>query len=48
MSMYHPGKRSGAGVIVIFGSHVGPHILNIAYFQIYEGIGGYKKVFGGI
>ena len=35
---FHFGKRLGARDITIFGSHVGPHILNIEYFEVYEGI----------
>ena len=32
------GKRSGARVMTIFVSHVGPHLPNIEYFEVYEGI----------
>ena len=41
-------KSSGARVMTIFGSHVGPHILNIEYYEIYGGILGYMEIFGGI
>ena len=41
VSNYHFWKRSGARVMAICGSHVGPHIPNIGYFEVYEGIRGY-------
>ena len=31
-------RRSGARVMSVFGSHVGPHICIIEYFEVYEGI----------
>ena len=47
MSNSHLWKRLGARDIAIFGSHVGPHILNIVYLDAYGGIWGYMKVYGG-
>ena len=32
--------------MTIVGSYVGPHFPNIAYFEVYEGIWGYMKVYG--
>ena len=42
------GKRPAAGVMAIFGFHVGPHIHNIGYFEVYEGMWGYMGVHAGI
>ena len=33
-----PGGCPGARVMTIFGSYVGPHFSNIAYFEVYGGI----------
>ena len=33
-----PGGCSGAPVMAIFVSHVGPRFPNIGYFEVYEGI----------
>ena len=33
-----PVGCSGAPVIAMFVSHVGPHFPNIGYFEVYEGI----------
>ena len=43
-----PWGCSGARVMMIFGSHVGPHFANIEYFEVYEGICRYIKEFDGI
>ena len=43
-----PWGCSGARVMTIFGSHVGTHIPNIYYFEVYEGIWGYLQVSEGI
>ena len=48
MSNPHLWKRSGARVMAIFGSHVGPHVPNIGYFDVYAGIWGYTMVFEAI
>ena len=45
VSNSHLWKRSGARVMTIFGFHVGPHIPNIEYFEVYEGIWGYMEVY---
>ena len=47
MSNSHFGEQP-ARDMTIFGSHVGPHIPNIGYFEVYEGIWGYMKVYVGI
>ena len=50
----HLWKRPGARVMTIFGSHVGPHIPNTEYFEVYkymrvyEGIWRYMEVYEGI
>ena len=31
-----------------FGAHVGPHIFNIGYFELYEGTLRYMEVYEGI
>ena len=45
VSNSHLWKRSGAQVMIIFGSHVGPHISNIEYFEVYASIYGYMRVY---
>jgi hypothetical protein len=40
----HFGKRLGARDMTIFESHVGPHVLHIAYITIYTRIWSYIKV----
>ena len=42
------GKRPGARDITIVGSHVGPHIPNIRYLEVYDGLWRYMKVYAGI
>ena len=37
-SSSHFWKRPGARDMTIFGSHVGAHIPNIGYVEVYEGI----------
>ena len=37
------GGCSGAPVMGIFVSHVGPHLPNIGYFEVYEGVRRYMK-----
>ena len=34
--------------MTIFGSHIGPHIPNIGYFKVYEGILRYLDVYDSI
>ena len=41
------GGCSGAPVMAIFVSHVGPHFPNIGYFEVYEGIWRLFKVYRG-
>ena len=51
MSNSHFGKRSGARVMTIFGIHVGLHIPNIGYLEVFGGVWDiwrYMKVYGGI
>ena len=42
------GKRLVARVMTIFGIHVGLHIPNNGYSEVYGCIGRYLKVYGGI
>ena len=48
VSNSHLWKRSGARVMTIFRSHVGPHIHNIKYFWVYAGIWRSMRVYEGI
>ena len=48
MSNSHFWKRSEAGGMTILESHVGPHIPNIGYLEVYVGICKYIGVYGGI
>ena len=47
-SNFHFGKWPGAGHMNIFGPHVGSHIPDIGYVEVYGGIYWYIKVFGSI
>ena len=48
MSNSHFRKRPGAGDMTIFGFHVGLHITNPGYLEVYAGIWGCMGVYGGI
>ena len=48
VSNSHFGKRLGTRDMTIFGSHVGPHIPNTGYLEVYGGIWWYMKVYGGL
>ena len=38
----------GSRLMTIVGFHVGPHIPDIEYFEVYEGTWGYMTVYGPI
>ena len=43
-----PWGCSGARDLIIFVFDVGPHIPNIEYFEVYEGVWSYMGIFGRI
>ena len=48
VSNSHFGKRPGARDMTIFGCHVGPHIPNFVYREVYGSIRRYVEIYGGI